>query len=28
VRNMAADPERQRVWLSLSDVGRLGVIQF
>jgi virginiamycin B lyase len=28
VRNMAADPERQRIWLSLSDVSRLGVIQF
>src|SRR5207253_1531294 len=28
VRNMSADPDRQRVWLSLSDVGLLGVIQF
>jgi virginiamycin B lyase len=28
LRNMAADPEHQRIWISLSDVGVLGVIQF
>ena len=28
VRNMAVDIARQRVWLALSDVGRLAVIQF
>lgn len=28
IRNMATDPERQRIWIALSDVGRLGVIQF
>jgi virginiamycin B lyase len=28
LRNMMADPERQRIWIALSDVGLLGVIQF
>jgi virginiamycin B lyase len=28
VRNMDVDEARQRIWLALSDVGRLGVIQF